>query len=131
MGTASTQDLHVRDPPPDEQLKVGQSPLRPLPTANPRRRSGTTTSLPSGGTSSSVSGIPSRKRDKPLPEINVEKCPSIAAKKTAMNTIAARKSRGKKEEYLRKLEERVATLEKERDHWKSIASEGNETIMAE
>lgn len=134
MGTTSAQDLQVRDPPPDEQPKVGQSPLRPrrgtrnseeLRTINPRRRSGTGTSPPSGKiTSSSVSGSSSRKSDKTLPDINVEGITDPVAKKRARNTLAARNCRERKIQQVRELEERVARLEEERDHWKRIALEG-------
>ena len=134
VGTASTQDFHVRDPPPDEQPKVGQSPLRPrrgtrsseeLRTTNPPRLSGTGTSPPSGKiTSSSVSGIASRKREKPLPDINVEGISDPVAKKQARNTRAARNCRERKMKLVRELEERVSRLVEERDRWKSIALEG-------
>lgn len=132
MGTASTQDLRVGDPPPDEKPKVGQSPLHPrrgtrsseeFRIANHRRRSGTATSPPSNPTSS-VFGIVSLARDKPLLDINVEDITDPVAKKRASNTLAARNYRERKIQRVHELEERVARLEEERDHWKSIALEG-------
>jgi hypothetical protein len=112
-----------------EQPQVNQSPLLPeeelevseqLRAANPRRRSGTGTSPPSG-THSSVSGVSSRKRDKPLPPIIVEDPNDTVAMKRARNTLAARKSRQRKMQRFDELEDRIAKLEEERDHWKNIA----------
>lgn len=131
MGTASTKDLHVRDP-PDERPKVSQSPLHPrrgtrsseqLQTTKPRRRSGTGTSRPPGSRLS-VSGTPSRERDDPLPHINVEAITNPVAKKRARNTLAARNCRKRKNQRVRELDERIARLEAERDYWKGIALEG-------
>ncbi|KJZ74621.1 hypothetical protein HIM_05971 [Hirsutella minnesotensis 3608] len=76
---------------------------------------------------SSVSGVNARKRDKPLPPIIVEDPNDSIAMKRARNTLAARKSRERKAQRLEELEERIAKLEAERDHWKSIAlSQGDE-----
>lgn len=102
--------------PPEEELEVSEA----LRSANPRRRSGTGTSPPSG-THSSVSGVNSRKRDKPLPPIIVEDPNDTVAMKRARNTLAARKSRQRKMQRFDELEERIAKLEEERDHWKNIA----------
>ncbi|PHH88155.1 hypothetical protein CDD83_7892 [Cordyceps sp. RAO-2017] len=74
-----------------------------------------------GGRHSSVAGVNSRKRDKPLPPIIVEDPHDTVAMKRARNTLAARKSRERKAQRLEELEERIAKLEAERDHWKSIA----------
>jgi hypothetical protein len=70
---------------------------------------------------SSVSGVNSRKRDKPLPPIIVEDPHDTIAMKRARNTLAARKSRERKALRFEELEERIAKLEAERDHWKNIA----------
>lgn len=70
---------------------------------------------------SSVSGVNSRKRDKPLPPIIVEDPSDVVAMKRARNTLAARKSRERKAHRFEELEERIAKLEAERDHWKNIA----------
>ena len=72
----------------EEELEVSEQ----LRSSNPRRRSGTGTSPPSGS-HSSVSGVTSRKRDKPLPPIIVEDPNDTVAMKRARNTLAARKSR--------------------------------------
>lgn len=70
---------------------------------------------------SSVSGVSSRKRDKPLPPIVIEDPSDTVAMKRARNTLAARKSRERKAQRFEDLEERIAKLEAERDHWKQIA----------
>jgi hypothetical protein len=84
-----------------------------------RRKS--TNSPTSGGRHSSVSGVNARKRDKPLPPIIVEDPNDVTAMKRARNTLAARKSRERKAQRFDELEERIAKLEAERDHWKKIA----------
>lgn len=84
-----------------------------------RRKS--TNSPPSGGRHSSVSGVNARKRDKPLPPIIVEDPQDTIAMKRARNTLAARKSRERKAVRLEELEDRIAKLEAERDHWKELA----------
>ncbi|KAI9151894.1 Cross-pathway control 1 [Paramyrothecium foliicola] len=75
----------------------------------------------SGGRHSSVSGVNARKRDKPLPPIIIEDPNDVTAMKRARNTLAARKSRERKAQRFEDLEERIAKLEAERDHWKKIA----------
>ncbi|KAG8423536.1 General control protein [Metarhizium acridum] len=75
----------------------------------------------SSGRHSSVAGVSSRKRDKPLPPIIVEDPHDTVAMKRARNTLAARKSRERKAQRLDELEDRIAKLEAERDHWKKIA----------
>ncbi|KAF4631365.1 hypothetical protein G7Y89_g6761 [Cudoniella acicularis] len=111
-----------------EQPKVEQSPLLPeeelevsehLRQSAGRRRSGTGTS-PSG-THASVAGVNSRKRDKPLPPIIVDDPNDTVAMKRARNTLAARKSRQRKMQKMEELEDQIAKLEAERDHWKNIA----------
>ena len=84
-----------------------------------RRKSGH--SPPTSTRHSSVSGVNSRKRDKPLPPIIVENPTDTVAMKRARNTLAARKSRERKAQRLEDLEEQIAKLEAERDHWKNIA----------
>ncbi len=112
-----------------EQSQVDQSPLLPeeelevsehLRTSATRRRSGTATSPPSG-THSSISGVNARKRDKPLPPIIVEDPNDTVAMKRARNTLAARKSRQRKMQRFEELEDEIAKLKEERDHWKDIA----------
>jgi hypothetical protein len=117
-----------------DQVKADQSPLLPeeelevseqLRSSNQqRRRSGTGTSPPSGS-HSSVSGVNSRKRDKPLPPIIVEDPNDTVAMKRARNTLAARKSRQRKMQKFDELEDKIAKLEAERDHWKDIALRRN------
>lgn len=90
------------------------------PSTGSRRKSANS---PTSGTPrhSSVSGVNSRKRDKPLPPIIIEDPNDVIAMKRARNTLAARKSRERKAQRFEELEDRIAKLEAERDHWKSIA----------
>ncbi|KAK8196754.1 General control protein [Zalaria obscura] len=67
---------------------------------------------------SSVAGV--RKREKPLPPIIVDENDTVALKR-ARNTAAARKSRDKKVRERETLESRIAELEAEVEHWKSLA----------
>jgi hypothetical protein len=73
------------------------------------------------GRHSSVSGVNSRRRDKPLPPIIVDDPSDSIAMKRARNTLAARKSRERKAQRLEDLEAKIAKLEAERDHWKRLA----------
>ncbi|KAG5966339.1 hypothetical protein E4U58_002547 [Claviceps cyperi] len=75
----------------------------------------------SGRRYSSIAGVNPRKRDKPLPPIVIEDPNDTTAMKRARNTLAARKSRERKAMHVEDLMNRIATLEAERDHWKSIA----------
>lgn len=75
------------------------------------------------GRHSSTSGI-SRKRAKVLAPIAVDPEDTVAMKR-ARNTMAARKSREKKMQRFDELEEEIAQLKKERDHWKSMALQRN------
>jgi hypothetical protein len=101
---------------PEEELEVSEH----LRSSTSRRRSATASSPPSG-THASVSGVNSRKRDKPLPPIIVEDPNDTVAMKRARNTLAARKSRQRKMQRFEELEDKIAKLEAERDHWKAIA----------
>lgn len=83
-----------------------------------RRKSGNS---PTSGRHSSVAGVNSRRRDKPLPPIVVDDPSDIVAMKRARNTLAARKSRERKAMRFEELEEKIAKLEAERDHWRSVA----------
>lgn len=83
-----------------------------------RRKSGNS---PTSGRHSSVAGVNSRRRDKPLPPIVVDDPSDIVAMKRARNTLAARKSRERKAMRFEELEEKIAKLEAERDHWRSLA----------
>lgn len=70
---------------------------------------------------SSIAGVNSRRRDKPLPPIIVEDPSDVIAMKRARNTLAARKSRERKAQRLDELEEKISKLTAERDHWKNLA----------
>jgi len=84
------------------------------------RRKSSATSPPSSRPSS-VAGVGSRRRDKPLPPIIVEDPSDTIAMKRARNTLAARKSRERKAARLDELEEQISKLTAERDHWKNVA----------
>lgn len=86
-----------------------------------RRKSGHARSASSSTKHSSTSGVSSRRRDKPLAPIVVEDPSDTIAMKRARNTLAARKSRQRKQERLEELEEVIAKLTEERDHWKKVA----------
>lgn len=62
-----------------------------------------------------------RKREKALPPIIVEDPDDRTAMKRARNTLAARKSRQRKLQRFEEQEDRIAKLEAEVVHWKSIA----------
>jgi hypothetical protein len=99
-----------------EELEITES------DSLPRRKSGNSpSSFHAHGRHSSVSGVNSRRRDKPLPPIIVDDPQDNVAMKRARNTLAARKSRERKAQKLEELEEKIAKLEEERDHWKRIA----------
>ncbi|KAI0201581.1 hypothetical protein F4808DRAFT_105525 [Astrocystis sublimbata] len=88
----------------------------------PRRKSSNSSSPPTTSVRhSTVSGVNARRRDKPLPPILVDDDTDPVAMKRARNTLAARKSRQRKAEKMEELEERIAELERDRDHWKKIA----------
>ncbi|KAI9790289.1 MAG: hypothetical protein M1816_005314 [Peltula sp. TS41687] len=70
---------------------------------------------------SSISGVSARKRDRPLPPIQVEDPTDTVAMKRARNTLAARKSRQKKVEKFEELEKTIEDLRGEVLHWKNIA----------
>lgn len=72
------------------------------------------------GRHSFTTGVNAKRRDKPLPVINVDPSDVIAVKR-ARNTMAARKSRQKRVERNDELIAQVADLEKKVDYWKEIA----------
>ncbi|GJC81276.1 cross-pathway control protein 1 [Colletotrichum liriopes] len=111
-----------------QQQEVDQSPatnaddLEVVEFSSSSGRRKSANSSPSGSTRhSSVSGVNSRRRDKPLPPIIVEDPNDTIAMKRARNTLAARKSRERKAQRFEDLEEKIRKLEAERDHWKNIA----------
>ncbi|KAL0934209.1 bZIP transcription factor [Colletotrichum truncatum] len=118
-----TTSIHKDEHPEAEQSPMGKSDDLEVVEFNSnsdRRKSG---GSPSGSSvrHSSVSGVSSRKRDKPLPPIIVEDPNDVIAMKRARNTLAARKSRERKAQRFEDLEEKIRKLEAERDHWKNIA----------
>ncbi|PBP25415.1 hypothetical protein BUE80_DR003846 [Diplocarpon rosae] len=112
--------LFPQDDQVEQQAPANQSPLLPeeeLEVSDQlrRRRSGAS-SPPAGGV---------RRRDKPLPPIVVEDPNDTIAMKRARNTLAARKSRQRKMQRFEELEDEIAKLKSERDHWKSLALRRN------
>ena len=76
---------------------------------------------------SSVSGVNSRRRDKPLPPIKYDAMDPVAAKR-ARNTEAARKSRARKierqdamERRISELEEQLKEVKRSEQYWKTLA----------
>ncbi|KAK3333726.1 putative control protein [Cercophora scortea] len=96
-----SEDLEVVETAPSQKRKPGHSP----PT----------------GRHSSVAGVNSRRRDKPLPPIIVEDSTDTVAMKRARNTLAARKSRERKAQRFEELEEKIDKLTADRDYWKNLA----------
>ncbi len=87
-----------------------------------RRKSGHSRSPSSSTKHSSSAGVgASRRREKPLPPIIIDDPNDTVAMKRARNTLAARKSRERKAMRMEELEEKIAKLEEERDHWKKMA----------
>ncbi|MCJ1340892.1 hypothetical protein MMC09_006188 [Bachmanniomyces sp. S44760] len=77
------------------------------------------------GRHSSISGVNARKRDKPLPPIEIKDPHDIIQVKRARNTAAARKSRAKKMERFEDLQAEIDTLKQEVDYWKNMAEAGD------
>lgn len=73
------------------------------------------------GRHSFASGVAPRRRDKPLPAITIEDPNDTVAVKRARNTLAARKSREKRQERTEALLNQVNMLEEEVEKWKNIA----------
>lgn len=77
---------------------------------------------------SSVSGVSaSRRRSKPLPPIHVNDAADEKSMKRARNTLAARKSRARRQNHIEELEQtvremeaRLEKIEQERDHYKQL-----------
>lgn len=115
--TTTVPELSSLDNSPEQNSEELDSVGRASPSS--RRRSAAS---PSTSTRhSSVAGVGARKRDKPLPPILINDVNDTVALKRARNTLAARKSRERKAQRLDELEEKIAKLEAERDHWKNIA----------
>ncbi|ESZ98838.1 hypothetical protein SBOR_0777 [Sclerotinia borealis F-4128] len=83
------------------------------------RRSGSAILSPSA-----TSGI-RKSREKALSPIIVENPSDLKAMKRARNTLAARKSRQRKMQRFEELEDQIAKLTAEREHWKSLALKRN------
>ncbi|RBA18897.1 hypothetical protein FPRO05_09826 [Fusarium proliferatum] len=111
---APAQPTSVENSPELKSDEVDSDNQSPAPS---RRKSGTSPST----RHSSVAGVNARKRDKPLPPIVIDDPSDTVAMKRARNTLAARKSRERKAAKLEELEDKIAKLEAERDHWKRIA----------
>ncbi|KAG5979785.1 hypothetical protein E4U55_004763 [Claviceps digitariae] len=77
----------------------------------------------SAGRHSSVAGVSSRRRSKPLPPITVSGNEDPTVMKRHRNTLAARKSRERKVQYMMKLESHNAESEAENAQLKSRVAE--------
>ncbi|KAI1387249.1 uncharacterized protein F4822DRAFT_430002 [Hypoxylon trugodes] len=109
-------------PPPADDLSPAQQSeeLDVAETASKsRRKSGNSPSSGTAGKHSSVSGVNSRRRDKPLPPIVVDDPSDSVAMKRARNTLAARKSRERKAMRFEELEAQITKLQEERDYWRN------------
>lgn len=117
---ANTRPAVAQNPVSPELSPASKSEDLEVASALGHRRKSSATSPPSSRPSS-IAGVGSRRRDKPLPPIIVEDPSDTVAMKRARNTLAARKSRERKAARLDELEEKIAKLTAERDHWKTIA----------
>lgn len=115
-----------------EQSPATESDEFEEPTRRPsqsRKTSGASSS-PGSGRLSSVSGVnANRRRAKVLPPIVIKDPTDTVGMKRAKNTLAARKSRARKQERMEDYEKRIRDLEAEkeklmaeRDQWKAIAT---------
>ncbi|CAG8958753.1 hypothetical protein HYFRA_00011597 [Hymenoscyphus fraxineus] len=117
----------------ENQTKVPESPLLPeeeLQVAEHLRSNLTGRRRPGTGSSpigahSAISGVNARKQNKPLPPIVVDDPNDTVAMKRARNTLAARKSRQRKNQKIEDMEDEIAKITAERDHWKAIALRRN------
>jgi hypothetical protein len=80
------------------------------------------------GRHSSVNGVSSRKRDKPLPPIVVEDPNDTTGMKRARNTLAARKSRERKAAYIESLQSEVSIRDKEIEGLRALLAERDAKI---
>jgi len=97
----------------------------PSASSLPQRKSGNDASPPQRGHGrhSSISGVNSRRRDKPLPPIVIDDPSDQTAMKRARNTLAARKSRDRKARRFEDLESEISNLKDQVEYWKSKAGE--------
>jgi hypothetical protein len=80
------------------------------------------------GRHSSVNGVSSRKRDKPLPPIVVEDPNDTTGMKRARNTLAARKSRERKAAYIESLQAEVSSRDQEIEELKALVAQRDARI---
>lgn len=104
-------------PPMDEITVALTAAVKTAPPASPMIRNPSSPGYSPNSDSvkaknySSVAGVNSRRREKPLPPIKVDSSDPVAVKR-ARNTEAARKSRARKVEKNDAMERRIADLEK-------------------
>jgi hypothetical protein len=114
-----------------DDAHVAPAPSKPAPSQSPLVQTDSSSGSPRSGRPSarhsSISGVKSRNREKPLPPIRYDVDDPIAVKR-ARNTEAARKSRARKVELQGQMEHRIAELEKSLEesrqreqYWKTIA----------
>ncbi|KAJ4393594.1 General control protein [Gnomoniopsis smithogilvyi] len=111
-----------------EQSPVIQSEeVQPVKKPASSRKSSSTGNSPSARPSSLAGVNASRRRSKPLPPIHVDDAADEKSMKRARNTLAARKSRARRQTHIEELEQAVKELEarlekteQERDHYKAL-----------
>lgn len=113
-------DAPALDPTPVAELDTVEKP-------KPASRKSSADASPAAR-HSSVSGVSaSRRRSKPLPPIHVNDAGDEKSMKRARNTLAARKSRARRQNHIeelealvKELEEKVEKTQQERDHYKQL-----------
>lgn len=116
---------------PAPVAEVEQSPVvqdeEVQPAKKPTSRKSSTSASPNTRHSSVAGVSASRRRSKPLPPIHVDDAGDEKSMKRARNTLAARKSRARRQNHIEELEQTVKELEarlekteQERDHYKQL-----------
>lgn len=115
-------------PPPSPMVRAASSPGQSTGTS----RNGSSTSTTKH---SSISGVGSHRRTKPLPPIKYDPDDPVAVKR-ARNTEAARKSRARKLERQEEMERRIVELEKlleesqrREQYWKAVAQSRHKMLV--
>ena len=100
-------------------IKPSIEAASPIISTSPSTSMARTHSSPGGRFSSTVGIKKPRSRTKPLPEINPDAVADPQEKKRARNTLAARKSREKRNRAQEDAEEQITKLKHELDHTKA------------
>ena len=116
VDSASSIDLHTTVESAETTVEIAASQKMSRTASSPGQKSFRS----SHPRQSSVSGVNVRKRDKPLPPVTVADPNDIKSVKRSRNTMAARKSRAKKQNKMEFLENRVGVLEAELERYKDV-----------